>query len=80
MQHRILQRQLRKLDIDPARPPSADAWRRFLEYVDRTYETADQDRYLLERSLAISSREMQELYENLLQASEHRVVFYRSIR
>src|SRR6185437_10611620 len=50
----------------------------FLEHVDRTYTAADQDRYLLERSLALSSGEMQaratELQTALtaLRASEER--------
>jgi len=44
-----------------------------LDLVDRTYRTADQDRYLLERSLTISSQEMQSLYEALRAASEGRV-------
>ena len=76
MQHRVLQRQLKRLEIDPGCPPSATAWQRFLERVNHTYETADQDRYLLERSLSISSREMRALYEKLLEASEKQ---YRTI-
>ena len=58
--HRVLVRQLKKLGFDPAQPPpSAAAWQYFLERISRAYEEADQDRYLLEQSLTISSQEMQ---------------------
>ena len=77
MTHRLLQRQLKKLKIDVDHAPDTKEWRAFLEGVKRSYEEADNDRYLLERSLAISSREMQELYKNLKDASEerYRVIF-----
>ncbi|TFH33901.1 MAG: PAS domain S-box protein, partial [Anaerolineales bacterium] len=77
MTHRLLQRQLRNLKIHLEHPPDEQSWPNFLERVERSYEEADNDRYLLERSLAISSREMQELYENLKNASEerYRVIF-----
>ena len=73
-QHRVLARQLKKLGLDAAQPPpDAATWQHFLERVNQAYQDADQDRYLLERSLAISSREMQELYDNLRQSSEDRL-------
>jgi PAS domain S-box-containing protein len=72
MTNRLLQRQLKKLKIDVDQAPDIKEWRAFLEGVKRSYEEADNDRYLLERSLAISSREMQELYENLKHSSEER--------
>jgi PAS domain S-box-containing protein len=77
MTHRLLQRQLKKLKIQHDQPPDGERWSAFLENVERSYEEADNDRYLLERSLAISSREMQELYEDLKDASEerYRVIF-----
>jgi diguanylate cyclase (GGDEF)-like protein len=61
--HFLLRRQLKKLGIDPeAGPTTAEQWARFVERVDRAYTDADNERYLLERSQEISSREMQELY------------------
>src|SRR5690606_29065797 len=60
--HKILGRQLRRLQLDPNSPPNPDDWEKFLDHVESTYRQADQDRYLLERSLAISSKETQELY------------------
>ncbi|HYD78387.1 MAG TPA: EAL domain-containing protein [Paucimonas sp.] len=61
--HFLLRRQLKKLGIDPeSGPATAEQWARFLERVDRAYTEADNERYLLERSQEISSREMRELY------------------
>lgn len=61
--HTILWRQLKRLQVDPDHPPADDNWAKFLAAVDHTYTQADQDRYLLERSLAISSKETQDLYD-----------------
>lgn len=58
--HPILQRQLNRLGLDENTPPDAETWAAFIHKVDQTYISADKDRYLLERSLSISSREMQE--------------------
>jgi signal transduction histidine kinase/CheY-like chemotaxis protein len=69
--HPLLERQLKRLGLTAESLPAPVA--ELLELVDRTYRTADQDRYLLERSLTISSREMQSLYEALREASESRV-------
>jgi len=71
--HPLLARQLRRLELDAAQPPGdAPAWAAFLERLSRAYAEADQERYLLERSLAISSREMQELYTKLEKTIELR--------
>jgi signal transduction histidine kinase len=51
-------------------PPTSETWRALLELVARTYHDADQDRYTLERSIDISSREMQGLYQDLKSRSE----------
>lgn len=42
----------------------------FLHRINRLFLDAEQDRYLLERSLTISSKEMRDLYEELRQKSE----------
>ncbi|MBF0179396.1 MAG: response regulator [Magnetococcales bacterium] len=60
--HRLLVRQLRKLGLTPDHPPDAARWRELLRVIGRTYHDADRDRYTLERSLTISSEEMQSLY------------------
>ncbi len=78
MHHRMLQRQLQKLGLDPnERPATDEAWQALLDRISRAYDDSDQGRYLLERSLAISSREMQELYDNLQKASESRIAAER---
>lgn len=61
--HKILQRQLRRLQASLEAAPSLSIWKEFLAQVDRAYLQGDQDRYLLERSLAISSKEMQDVYK-----------------
>ena len=78
--HPLLDRLLRKAGASPASAPTLEAWQAFLERVARTYHDADQDRYTLERSIDISSREMQGLYQDLkrrtdseLAAERHRV-------
>ena len=59
--HNLLRRQLRRLGLAPGRTPALDAWGSLLEHVSQSYGSADQDRYLLERSQDLSSREMREL-------------------
>jgi PAS domain S-box-containing protein len=75
--HRLLQRQLKALSLQESVSPSAQAWRRFLECISSAYTEGDQDRYLLERSLSVSSREMQALYEKLRRSSETRIAAER---
>jgi signal transduction histidine kinase len=70
MQHRLVERQLKKLGLDPESPPDLETWQQFLERVSQSYIEADRDRYLLERSLTISSSEMQEQATELRAANE----------
>jgi diguanylate cyclase (GGDEF)-like protein/PAS domain S-box-containing protein len=71
--HPLLRRQLRRLGIDPtdlsAVPP---AWGQLLERVSNAYGDVDQERYLLERSQNLASREMGALYADL-KASQARL-------
>lgn len=67
--HTLLLRQLKKLGINAAKGPSStEEWLKFLDRVSRAYMEADQERYLMERSQEISSREMQELYGRIEEA------------
>jgi diguanylate cyclase (GGDEF)-like protein/PAS domain S-box-containing protein len=67
--HRLLQRQLKRLGIDDGgQIPTPAQWSLVLERVSRAYAEADQERYLVERAQDISSREMQELYSRLEEA------------
>lgn len=66
MVNKLLQKQIQDLGIDLQRGPSStDEWLRFLDKIDRAYSNNDQYRYLLSRSLSISSREMQERWYKL---------------
>ncbi len=72
--HPLLKRQLKRLGAsDPATPPPLENWGKLLERISNAYTEADQGRELLERSLALSSREMQQLYEDLRHTSETRL-------
>lgn len=62
LNHSVLKKQLRKLSLNELSPPSdLEQWESFLKNIDLTYSESDQDRYLLERSFDISSKEMQAL-------------------
>jgi two-component system, sensor histidine kinase and response regulator len=64
--HSVLRRQLKKAGLsEPDSLPDAKQWALLLERIERSYVSADQDRYLMERSLDKSSSEMQALYESL---------------
>ncbi len=67
--HPLLLRQLKRLGIEVGkRPANAQQWLLFLDRVNRAYVEGDQERYLMERSQDISSREMQELYGQVEEA------------
>ena len=69
--HPLLARQLKRLGLEEGTPPaSAEEWTEFLRQVGQSYVEADQGHALLERSLALSSKEMQELYAQLKQTSD----------
>ena len=69
--HPLLARQLKRLGLEEgALPPSLEAWGEFLERIGQSYVEADQGHALLERSLALSSTEMQALYAQLKQTSD----------
>ena len=70
MLHPVLKRQLKKLGISQDSPPDGNAWARFIEKVNVSYEDADLDRYTLERSLGLSNEEMRDLTLKLEDALE----------
>ncbi|WP_020395399.1 response regulator [Thiolinea disciformis] len=72
--HKRLQVQCRKSQVSCERlPDNLENWRHFLHIVNRTYESNTEAQSLLERSLEISSREMNEVHENLRRESEQRI-------
>jgi PAS domain S-box-containing protein len=69
--HPLLQRQLKRLMLDPdCCPTDVDVWRTTLERISQSFIEGDQGRSLLEQSLDVMSREMQGLYEELRCSSE----------
>ncbi|MGH7285331.1 MAG: hybrid sensor histidine kinase/response regulator, partial [Polyangiaceae bacterium] len=74
--HPLLKRQLRKLSLDAEKVPTLQEWTQLLERIGRTYGQGDQDRYTIERSLMVSSREIQEMWEKASISEErYRVLF-----
>lgn len=66
MIHKLLTRQLKRLELGFTKlPQDMEQWQLFLNRVSQAYEESDQERYLLERSLQISSKEMQERWKAL---------------
>jgi len=62
----LLLRQLKRAGIDVSSEPSRDLhWNELLRQVARTYRDDEESRYLLERSLELSSREMNVLNARL---------------
>jgi PAS domain S-box-containing protein len=68
--HPLLRRQLRRLGLRADEAPGLEVWTHLLQNINRSYESADQDRYTIERSLDVSSREMQDLYQRIQQEKE----------
>ncbi len=75
--HPLFLRQLARLGIDPGAPPPPELWARLLERISLAYTEADDARYLLERSLEVSSREMEQLHERTRRTSEYLVSLER---
>ena len=67
--HPLLKRQLKKLSLSETTGPDLASWKSFLQRVDTAYIQEDQGRYLLERSLTLSSQELRELNESLQKSS-----------
>lgn len=75
--HQVLARQLRRLKLDENTPPNKAQWQALLQRVNRSYTQSDQDRYLIERSLTVSSREMSQLYDQLRRSTESQMAAER---
>ena len=63
--HPLLTRQLRRVGVSSDKVPDATRWSEVLAAVSRAYRAADEDRYIMERSLELSSAEMQTLHDRL---------------
>lgn len=66
MNHRLLNRQLKSHGLESDRlPDNLERWKLFLERIERAYTDSDSERYLMERSMQISSQEMQERWKTI---------------
>ncbi len=66
MMHPTLARQLRRLGLDEAIPPSTPAvWSQLLARIGTAYTDADNERYTSERAMTVSSAELAELNASL---------------
>lgn len=64
--HKLLEMQLKKAGLPVNEVPSdLSAWQAFIDSVSRSYVNHDNDRYLLERAMNISSVEMKEINSKL---------------
>ena len=70
MTHKTLIKQLSRLGLDENNVPDKKTWAEFIRVVNRSYKANDEDRYLLERSLDVSSTEMQYMIDELKRSSE----------
>ncbi|MBI3817702.1 MAG: response regulator [Planctomycetes bacterium] len=72
--HQLLARQIRRLGIgDGESMPSLENWKLLLTRVSNAYREADEERYLVERSLMKSSDELRQLYDALKRTSESEI-------
>lgn len=70
----VLLRQLKRLGLSLDKPPkSSRDWAMLLDRVSAYYEDSDRNRYLLERSLAISGQEMAEALNRRQEVSQRRI-------
>ena len=75
--HRTLQRQLRRVGLDADAAAADAALAALLDRVSSSYDDVDQERYLNDRAFALSSREMQDLYDELRRASASELALER---
>ncbi len=77
MEPNLLEQHLKKLQLKSSQVPDLESWQEFLQEIERTYSDTENELALLERSSTSSSKEMQELYDELKQTSEmqYRLIF-----
>jgi len=77
MEPNLLEQHLKKLQLKSSQVPDIESWQEFLQEIERTYSDTENELALLERSSTSSSKEMQELYDELKQTSEmqYRLIF-----
>jgi len=78
-QHPLLAQLLRRVGASEFEAPTPDAWRELLKLLSQLYYESDHDRDTLERSIENSSRDMQQLYQDLKQRTENERVEQEAI-
>jgi signal transduction histidine kinase/DNA-binding response OmpR family regulator len=74
MFERSLRRQLKQLDLGVDKPPVNDEqWKNLLKAINSAYESNKNTRYVLERTLEISDKEMTQLHCDLKEETEQRI-------
>lgn len=64
--HSTLKRQLRRAgNLSEDATPDLEQWKKMLDLINKAYEGIDQERYLNERSIDVSTKEMTDLYSKL---------------
>ncbi len=64
--HKLLARQFSRLNLNvESLPADLEQWQKFVTHINNVYIEADQERYILERSMEISSRELLDLNAKL---------------
>ena len=77
--HRQLMRFLKKSGLSDTLPPeNTDGWNEFLEKISQSFTDADQGRYLLERSLELSSKELTQVNNSLRKISKTEIASERN--
>ncbi len=77
--NQLLNRQLKKLNLErDSLPEKLEDWHALLQKVDNTYSEVQQERYILERSMEISSNEVMDLNSKLSQAQNMAAMGYWS--
>ncbi|HRQ71759.1 MAG TPA: ATP-binding protein [Phycisphaerales bacterium] len=75
----VLVRQLKRLGASADSLPDATTWRALLDRVSAAYDQADEDRYTLERAMAVSSEELREAMQGALAASRAKSLFLANV-
>jgi PAS domain S-box-containing protein len=68
--HPLVSQLLRRVGANDGEVPSLETWRELLGLLSRTSYESDEERDSLERSIEISSRDMQRLYQDLKRRTE----------
>ncbi|ARN84163.1 sensor histidine kinase [Candidatus Nucleicultrix amoebiphila] len=63
--HKLLSRQMNRIGISMDVPQNSESWHQFIKSINNVYVEMDQERYTLERSMEISSRELIDTNEKL---------------